>query len=619
MPNIVYIIEIAIGLGLLILVHELGHFLAARKFGVLVRRFAIFLGPPIVKWKRGETEYSIRAIPFGGFVDMPGEQPDDEAKDDPRALCNKPVWQRAIVFSSGVAMNLALAVVLFAVAPMLGIQAQTPVIGTVVPGLPAEKAGLEVLDRIVAVNGEPVQSFLDVRMIISLTDADDEVSVTVERAIEGATEPKRITRTMRTEAGSFAPVIGIEPLASTRVFQVIPGSHAAQAGLERGDRVLRVNGKPTETWLEVEKQLKDKPSGPVDLTVERGGEDHVLTVRPDELATYEFGMLPPTLVAGVERNSPAEAAGVRQGDWILKADGFEWPTTDELKESVQKAGPGGEVTLHLFRKGWLFWPDRTIDVACKVARLGDDRQPRIGVALGYVIGPPLLVAGVEPDGPAAAAGFHRGDRILALLEKPVKPDDWEDVYRRLREAAVENPVPVVVERGGAEQTLLYQVGATPPERVSLDGVVSEPLYVRLPRVTNPLSAIRRGFRQAYLWVLRSYGNLKQLLRQQIKPTAVGGPVSIVAGSLEMASKGIGTLMEFWAMIGVFVAVLNFLPLPPFDGGHVLFLAIEKIKGSPVGMKVRNFIWTVAWIGILLLFVLITWQDIARIYEIYFRQ
>jgi regulator of sigma E protease len=93
---------------------------------------------------------------------------------------------------------------------------------------------------------------------------------------------------------------------------------------------------------------------------------------------------------------------------------------------------------------------------------------------------------------------------------------------------------------------------------------------------------------------------------------VGGPVLIVTASLGIASRGLGTFLDFWGILSVCIAVFNFLPVPPFDGGHVLFVLLEKIKGSPVGVKVRTWIWGAGWAAVAVLFALIMWQDIARL-------
>jgi len=614
LSTILYLVEIAVAIGLLILVHELGHFLTAKWFGVRVRRFALGMGPPIVKWKRGDTEYSLRPIPIGGFVDLAGEHPEAEGADDPKALWRRPVWQRAIIFAAGVAMNLVLALALFVLAPAIGMRAAAPIIGGVVERSPAAKADIRPGDRIVSINGQPVQSFEDIIASIGLRRAGTEFQVVVERESEGGEEPQQLTKTVASERKTEtpAPMIGVVPAGDVVIYKLTdPDSPAAQAGLKAGDRILTIAGKPVRRWDEIETLLEAAPPGPVVLTIEREGREQDLRIDPAELKEYRYGLAPPTVIEKVLPDSPAEEAGVRQGDWILKAGGIVCPTLDELQEHVQKTGPGGEVTLHLFRKGWLFRPDRTIDVTCKVARLGDDEQPRIGVAMGYAMGPPLLVTDVEAGGPAAAAGFQRGDEILSITEKKIVPKDWNALVTVLCRKAADRPVSILVRRGANDLFLSYQIERKPVERFTLAGAAGKTMYVSLPRITNPLTAIKRGIRQTLLWLGRVYANLAQLIRGEADFRSLGGPVMVVRISYELASQGPGTFINFWGILSVCLVVFNFLPLPPLDGGHVLFLLIEKVRGKPFPMKFQSTIWFVGFVLVILLFVLLTYQDILR--------
>jgi regulator of sigma E protease len=160
--TVLYVVEIAVALGLIIFVHELGHFLACKWFGVWVRKFAIGFGPPLITWTRGDTEYSLRAFPLGGFVEPMGDHPESEGGGDPRALWRRPAWQRIVVFAGGVFMNAVLAVLFFTAAFMIGVSAMSPVVGGVVPLMPAQKAGILPGDRITAINEAPVESFEDI-------------------------------------------------------------------------------------------------------------------------------------------------------------------------------------------------------------------------------------------------------------------------------------------------------------------------------------------------------------------------------------------------------------------------------------------------------------------------
>ena len=144
------------------------------------------------------------------------------------------------------------------------------------------------------------------------------------------------------------------------------------------------------------------------------------------------------------------------------------------------------------------------------------------------------------------------------------------------------------------------------------GTALAPHYVPLPRIFNPLVAMKRGLKQTVVWFKRVYGNLRQFFRGHVSSKAFGGPVAIVSISYEVASYGVGTFLHFWGMISVFLAFINFLPVPPFDGGHVLFALIEKVKGRPISLKVRAWIWGAGWAGLLALFLLIAYQDILRV-------
>ncbi len=172
-------------LGVLVLVHELGHFLVARRAGVLCHEFSIGFGPKLYSWKPGETQFSLRAIPLGGYVLMAGEIPGESGKElmaEPgRNLNEKSVWTRMSIAAAGSFTNFLLAIVLFFIIfSLLGIPTPTLVLDHVEPGLPADQAGLEAGDRVIALNGEPVESWMEV--VFTVRDhLETPVIFTVER------------------------------------------------------------------------------------------------------------------------------------------------------------------------------------------------------------------------------------------------------------------------------------------------------------------------------------------------------------------------------------------------------------------------------------------------------
>lgn len=152
--------------GLLIFVHELGHFVVAKRVGIRVDEFSLGMGFPLLQFKRGETKYSLRLLPIGGFVRLAGMEPGDDA-DDPRGFNRKPLMHRIAVLLAGPGMNFVLAIVMFIfVFSVMGIPSHSNVVGKVLPGRPAATAGLQDGDQIVAINSKPVQNWGDLVAII---------------------------------------------------------------------------------------------------------------------------------------------------------------------------------------------------------------------------------------------------------------------------------------------------------------------------------------------------------------------------------------------------------------------------------------------------------------------
>ena len=615
MPNPLYVLEVVAAFGLVIFIHELGHFLAAKWCGVHVRKFAIGFGPPILKWQPGETEYSLRPIPLGGFVDLAGEHPDVDVEDNPRALWRRPTWQRVLVFSAGVGMNAVLAILLFTVAPIVGMQVPAPVLGDVLEGSPAARAGLQPGDRLVAIDGEPVLSFNDVRWEVALADPDTTFSLTVERPTEGAGQPERLTLAVTSKQSDMMPMIGIGPETEPVVAALDERSVPAQAGLEEGDRILAVNSQPVQTGRVLNQTLEEISAGPLTLTIEREGREQDLPVDPSKLVVYEFGMAPPIQIGSVTKNSPAAKADIQPGDRILAIDGKPWPTRETLIETVETTGEGRPVRLTLWRKeaGFVGFGGevKRIEVAATPRLMEGKEKPQIGIVMGGAAEAPLQVGHVEPGGAADEAGLQPGDVIVAVGKDATEPNDWNELIEMLWDAKGE-AVPILVRRGDDTVTATLRPKAVPQERLTMAGTALAPHYVPLPRIFNPLVAMKRGLKQTVVWFKRVYGNLRQFFRGHVSSKAFGGPVAIVSISYEVASYGVGTFLHFWGMISVFLAFINFLPVPPFDGGHVLFALIEKVKGRPISLKVRAWIWGAGWAGLLALFLLIAYQDILRV-------
>jgi regulator of sigma E protease len=257
-------------LGVLVFVHELGHFLAARRLGVRVLTFSLGFGPKLLKVRRGDTEYCVSAIPLGGYVKMAGENPDDPRTGRPDEFLSKTKWERFQILIMGPAMNIILAVVVMAIVLAQGAevpiyQDQPPVVGAVAPSSPAERAGIQRGDLILSVAGDEVETWDDLFIAVG-TRPDREVSLTLAREGQTRTVSLRTESETRFEIGNIGVLPDINPIVAS----VIEGRPAARAGLMAGDVVLAVNGERMVTRTQFIEAISRNAEREIELTIERG-------------------------------------------------------------------------------------------------------------------------------------------------------------------------------------------------------------------------------------------------------------------------------------------------------------------------------------------------------------
>ncbi|MBA3949351.1 MAG: RIP metalloprotease RseP [Acidobacteria bacterium] len=268
-------------LGIVVFVHELGHFLAARRIGVRVITFSLGFGPKLFSMKRGDTEYAVSAIPLGGYVKMAGEQPDDERSGASDEFLSKSKWQRFQVLIAGPLMNVLLAIVVLAGVLYQGAdvplyQDEPAVVGRMSDGSPAQQAGIQVGDRIVRIDDVETPTWDDVFMYI-VPKANREVVVTVDRG--GRTVDARLTPDAETkyEIGD----IGVTPATRLQLSIVSPDGPAARAGLRVRDVLLAVDGNRDIDPASLTTYINAASGRPVAFTVRRDGREEVVTVTPE--------------------------------------------------------------------------------------------------------------------------------------------------------------------------------------------------------------------------------------------------------------------------------------------------------------------------------------------------
>ena len=272
-------------LGVLIFVHELGHFLAARRLGVRVLTFSLGFGPKILKFTRGDTEYCVSAIPLGGYVKMAGESPDDPRSGAPDEFLSKTKWERFQVLIMGPVMNIVLAVVVMAIVLAQGAEVpayedQPPVVGAVKMNSAAERAGIVPGDRILTVAGDDVPTWRDMAIAVSMK-ANRSVAVTLNR--EGRTMSLDVMPSAegRYEIGDLGVLPDVSPIAQ----KVDPNDPAARGGMQAGDVIYAVNGARMIFPEDLKGVIASHPGEPIDVEVRRAGAPVHLSITPDKRPT----------------------------------------------------------------------------------------------------------------------------------------------------------------------------------------------------------------------------------------------------------------------------------------------------------------------------------------------
>ena len=275
------LLAFAFVLGVLIFVHELGHFMMARRVGVRVLKFSLGFGPRLVGFTRGDTEYVISAIPLGGYVKMAGESPDDPRTGRPDEFLSKSKWQRFQILIMGPTMNLILAVVVTAGVLMNGaeipaFQSKAPVVGQVTPGSPADTVGIRTGDRVLRVAGRDVNTWEQLFIAVG-TRPNRETPIVILR--DGKEIPTTVTPLPQTrfEVGD----IGVMPDSHPHVVSILPGSPAEKAGLEPEDVILKIDGATVTFPSQLIEVVSKKANTPVTMTIARGGAEQDVAITPE--------------------------------------------------------------------------------------------------------------------------------------------------------------------------------------------------------------------------------------------------------------------------------------------------------------------------------------------------
>jgi regulator of sigma E protease len=281
LQNIVWLLVL---IGVMILVHELGHFWAARFFDVKVEVFSFGFGPRLFGVQRGETDYRLSALLFGGYVKMAGDQPGENGADDPRGLLSKPRWQRLIVYAAGPLMNVLLSVGLLTGMYMVHfqkvVQDGPSIIGHIEANSAAAKAGVQKGDAVARLDRENNPDWEDINVAVAESPYKS-LDLVLNR--NGQKVQSRITPQLEERDG--VGTAGWDEDGPIQAVSVSPGMPAARAGVKVGDLILSINGQPVRSRYTLLETIRQGGGKPVTLEIERNGQTMTLTMTPEMSAS----------------------------------------------------------------------------------------------------------------------------------------------------------------------------------------------------------------------------------------------------------------------------------------------------------------------------------------------
>lgn len=519
------LIEVVLIFNLLIIVHELGHFLAARWRGLHVDGFGIWFGKPIWKKKINGVVYSLGCIPAGGFVKLPQMAPMEaiEGESEVPREALKPIspLDKIIVAFAGPLFSFGLAAVfavfVYAVGRPVSEPEGTQVIGFVEPDSPAEKVGLKPGDRMIKVDGRDVARFAGMgsdSIVWRIYRSEGEtIPIVVDREVDGKIQrievtPKPIIPKTRAWQRSELRQIGIEPANTPVVGQLKPGSPADKSGLKKGDQVVEAAGQRIYNFSGLSAALDKASPDHLSLKVKRGEEFLTFSV-PVEGAKIE------SVVPG----SPAQKAGLLKGDIVLGIDGVPNPSAFGLTQYIRAHG-NRQLTLNIERVG------TKKDIAVTSAIPEGEERPFIGVVWGQE-----SYGGIEFD-----------PRGLTVMDYP-----------------------------------------------------------------NPGAQLKKAARS----IFDTVGAIAS--KSSIGVQHMGGPVMMMRAYymfFEMDfADGWRRALWFSVLINVNLALMNLLPLPVLDGGHITIAMLEAIRRRPVSLRVLEPIQTVCVLLLMGFMAFITFFDV----------
>jgi len=661
---------VLLGFGAVVIVHEFGHFIVAKLSGIKVEAFSLFMPPillGVLKTEEGiririlpeilrkkddesgngslcftfgrrcnpsETEYRVGLIPFGGFVKMLGQEDTGSVKssDDPRSYANKPPHIRAAVLAAGVTFNVISAVIVFMIVFLVGINLRPAVVGDVMPDSPAQRAGLKAGDEIIEIAGERDDlDFGNIAIAAALSGRNEKVQMRVKHE-DGSEEDL----TLVAEQIPDEPLRGFgisSPWSLTigKLTKDDADDLFTKTGLLPGDTVQSVNGRPVAFGWELDRIIRKAFVPKVTLTVERTDSvsKEVSLVKKEVRLTLTaprrpgvsdsglngdiYSLVPPLRITEVSDREDSDDTkhSLQPDDVILAIADFDNPTYKQLRETTEEY-EGKELPVKVLRTAG-DGAERIVTVTVVPKRPAGGDRVLIGVGIVYDLERAVVASTITPEEGSAALEIPAGAAITAVDGVPVS--NFFDIAREINKYA------------GQRITIDYRLNEQVAGAVSMDVPGGEDSYVvksgfadvipfkayeRTYKAEGPVDAVVMGYRKTVMFIAQTYVTLRRLIGGLVSPKDLMGPVGIITLSYRIvADQPFVYYVYFLGLISAAIAVFNFLPLPPLDGGLVVLLLIEKIKGSALSERVQAIIAYTGWtlIGTLILYV--TFNDIVR--------
>lgn len=579
---------VVIGIGFLIFVHELGHFLVAKREKVRVEAFALGFGYPLLRKKWGETEYRINLLPLGGYVKMAGETPGEESTGSPDEFMSKKPAARARIIVAGVLMNFIFGLLGVILAFKIGVQFPDATIGAVAPGSPAWHAGIQKGDLVLEIDGQKVTKFKEVKLGIAFGKAAEGINLKVQRL--GEVFSCQVKPEYNKEMGLL--LIGISPFLDK--IQVEKESLFYKAGLRSGDRIIEVDGKKIVGGHELYATLARTTGPTVQMVVEREGQTLSFSLQPESKTAYRLGLLPNDLgIKAVRRNSLAQKAGFLPNDWILAVDKKNIHSSQALFASLEKAGTA---SILVRREG------KEVEISLDFPALN---TTGVHFLQDLCFTTDLYVGETLPDFPAEGHLFP-GDKILAMNEKPLSA--WSDLSEKIA-ATQGKPLSIRLLRNGETLT----ISLTPKVQPELN-FESLALLPKMGPVQSYgiVDACKAGLHDAKEMIMDIFLMLRGLFSRDISAKNLGGPIIIFTASYNQLQMGLGYFIYFLALISINLAVINLFPIPVLDGGLLAILLWEAIRGKKVSEKILIGFNYLGFALLLSLLLYVTYHDILRL-------